>query len=669
MTGMAEAADTIDLVDIGRAIGRGWRALATCIVLGGLAGFAILELASPKFGGSASVVVRASQNGGASLLSKLGLGDATPALSGAASSPIETEVAILSSRALMAKVVDSLDLDIDVRSPRGVAARDVIGAKKLAPAFLTAKYDVDRVSDKHYRITDANGKQIEASAGAPIVLPQGTIVLRADTTLPSHLSLRLMDGEDALINAGKRLNVAKTGGEVVTISFQARDSMTAAAVPNALVAEYLHQRKTVDRGTNAYRVAFLGAQIDSVSRDLTKAEDSLRRFQEATGVLQPDVQGKLQLDRAADIRKDIGALDVERGALTQLSSQVATGKMTPAQLAAYPTFLKSPGINELLGQLVKVQTDRTQLLERRLETDPEAVAMAQSAKNIENQISALTLSYKASLDHQRADLNSQLDSIRVALGTFPGAVESSGRLQRRAKELAQTYTALQAQLVDARLAAIGEGGDVRLLDVATPPKKVAFPRPLTTVGIGVGAGLFVGLVLALLTGFLGRYVEDPHAIERTTGVPALKLDGGVPLLVAGGPLSNTLLLVPIDARANTAGVAERLARTALARSAQPTVLDLSRSNGNGSSSTALTMDVNATIHRLEQEHGMVIVRLPALAADETAAALTPERAVLLVAPPGRVERRLLLGAVQTLRRLDVHCAGVVVSRSTDAVVA
>jgi len=66
---------------------------------------------------------------------------------------------------------------------------------------------------------------------------------------------------------------------------------------------------------------------------------------------------------------------------------------------------------------------------------------------------------------------------------------------------------------------------------------------------------------------------------------------------------------------------------------------------------------------------MVIVRLPALAADETAAALTPQRAVLLVAPPGRVERRLLLGAVQTLRRLDVPCAGVVVSRSTDAVVA
>ena len=42
--------------------------------------------------------------------------------------------------------------------------------------------------------------------------------------------------------------------------------------------------------------------------------------------------------------------------------------------------------------------------------------------------------------------------------------------------------------------------------------------------------------------------------------------------------------------------------------------------------------------------------------------------MLLVAPPGRVDRRRLLGAIQTLRRLDVQVAGVVVNRSSDVVV-
>jgi Mrp family chromosome partitioning ATPase len=71
--------------------------------------------------------------------------------------------------------------------------------------------------------------------------------------------------------------------------------------------------------------------------------------------------------------------------------------------------------------------------------------------------------------------------------------------------------------------------------------------------------------------------------------------------------------------------------------------------------------VNATIARLEAEHGMVIVQLPSLTDATTVAALHESRPVLLVAAPGRVERAGLTGAVQMLKRLDVSCAGVVLS--------
>jgi tyrosine-protein kinase Etk/Wzc len=559
--------------------------------------------------------------------------------------------------------VDSLLLQADVTSPLSVTARDVLASIRLAPAFRKATYRVTQLAGAQYELASGDTR-FRADAGQPATLPQGTIVLRSDTLLPSSFVLLLLDRDDAIAAAQRRLSVSKTtGSEVLTVSFQAPDSITAAAFPNTLISEYLARRRTVDRGTNAYRAAFLGAQIDTIGRALALAEDSLRRFQEATGVLQPELQGKLQLDQAAELRTQIGAVDVERGALEQLSSQITAGQMTARQLAVYPAFLKSAGINELLGQLVKVETDRTELLGKRLETDRDVIALGQSAANIEAQIKALAASYKTSLDKQRADLTAQLDTIRHSLGTFPGAVESSGRLQRHAKQLGQTYAALQAQLVEARLAAIGEGGDVRVLDVATAPKKVVFPKKLMTMGIG--AGLFVGLLLALFAGTLGRYVEDPQAIERTTGVPALRLDTSVPLLVSGSALSRTLLLVPIDGRVSTAGVAERLARVALARGSQPTVLDLSTSVPAHSSTTALSTDVSTTMARVESKQGMVIVRLPALAADETAAALRPDRTVVFVAPPGRLERRILVDAIQTLRRLEVPCAGVVVNRATD----
>jgi hypothetical protein len=346
-------------------------------------------------------------------------------------------------------------------------------------------------------------------------------------------------------------------------------------------------------------------------------------------------------------------------------------------LAAYPSFLKSPAINELLTQLTTLETQRTLLLERRRENDDSVMALGHSIASIDKQLGTLGNSYRQSLDKQRSDITSQLDSISAALGVFPVAMEASGRLQRDVLQLTQRHTILQASLADAKVAAIGEGGDVKQLDVATPPKKVSFPQKASTLGVGLGGGLFLGTIFALMAGLMGRWIDDPIAIERTAGVPALRMDGGVPLLMSSGqPLSNTLLLVPLDARANTAGVAERLARTALARALEPTVLDLSGQralkSGNGSGAAhevpALMPDVGSTIRRLESEFSTVIVRLPGLASDETAAALNRERPVLLVAPPGRVDRRRLLGAIQTLRRLDVQVAGVVVNRSSDVVV-
>jgi Mrp family chromosome partitioning ATPase len=65
--------------------------------------------------------------------------------------------------------------------------------------------------------------------------------------------------------------------------------------------------------------------------------------------------------------------------------------------------------------------------------------------------------------------------------------------------------------------------------------------------------------------------------------------------------------------------------------------------------------------RLEQEHSLVIARLPGLASDTTAAVLSESRPVILVTPSRRVNRRALVSALDTLRRLEIPCAGVVLS--------
>lgn len=652
--------DTIDLADVARSLRRGWRVILASVAACLMIALAVILFGPRRFDGSASAVVRAASDPSSSLLARIG-GDAlggaaggAAALLGGGSASIETEIQILSSKSVVGAVVDSLLLQVEPKSPSGLPASAFVRAVRLPGSFKRIVLHFERVAPGRYHVT-GDGVDATVAPGGTVATRVGSIALR--DVLPPAFALRLMDREDAIKSTSKHVEVKKAGGEVLKVSYRAPDSITAAAVPNAALATYLARKKTSDRGVNAHRVEFLSAQLDSTAVQLSAAEEALRRFQERSGLLDPEVMGKLELEQAAGLRKDLGQLEVEGGALDQMLAQIAAGRVTQRQLAAYPSFLKSPAINDLLRQMSTLETERTRLLERRLETDPEVVALSRSIADLEAQLLPIAKTYATALQRQRAEIGTQLASMAAILGSFPGNAQMSGRLVREVKRLSLTYAALQTQLVQARLSAIAEGGDVRALDVATVPKKVAFPEPVLTAGVGLGAGLAIGLFLAIFAGSHGRYLQDPAAIERAVGVPAIRFDPRTPLLMSGRAAIRTVLLIPVEHGVSTSRVAERLVETALARGQSATILDLTAP----AAAAPVGVSVGGLISRLEQEHSMVIVRLPGLSSDSTAAALSDARPVLLVTPSRKVHRRELVSAMDTLRRLNVPCAGVVLN--------
>ncbi|MBA3889049.1 MAG: hypothetical protein H0X64_00810 [Gemmatimonadaceae bacterium] len=657
---MSAASDTVDLVEVGRSLGRGWRTIGISVGIGLLIGVLVLWLVPRRFEGVTTVVVRSDQGGGASLLARLGLGDAASSAGGgllpggAGRADLNTEVEILSSRALIGQIVDSLHLQVEVRDPAGMPASDVVEQVRLPGSFKDVKVTLERRGDGW-----ATGDG-DVLSSRTVRVARGVVQLAPAADNLQQVTLRIFDREDAIQRVSRRLDVSKGKGEVIEVAYSGRDSLTASAVPNSLAAAYLARRRTTDRGTNRHKVEFLTAQLDSVRDQLGGAELALQSFQESSGLVDGTTISKIQLEAAGDLRKEVGTIDVERGALLQLMDQVAQGRMSARQLAAYPSFLRSPAINDLLSQMAQLETERLRLLERRLETDAEVVAMDRSIASLEGQLVPMARAYQTSLERQRNDLGRQLDTLRTSLSALPAAMVAGGRRQREVVRLNQIHGALQAQLVEARLAAVGEGGDATVLDAAKPAKKAQFPPRAATLTAGVGGGLIAGILIVLIGGTVGRWVDDPRAIERIVGMPTVLLERGAPLLVGSGDDTRTVLLLPLDVRTSTAGVAERLARTAMARGITATVLDLSDAAG-----VADTM-VGPTIKRLEAEHGLVIVRLPQLDADATAAALANSRPVLLVAPADRVDRRELMGTVAALRHLEVPCAGVVMNRTSDA---
>ena len=660
------ADESVDVGALARTVGRAWRALLVGGLLGAVIGLALVLFVHPWYRGTASVLVRNANDPTGSLLSRFGIaGDvagsaAGGALGGVLKSSLETEVQLLESRQLTGKIVDSLALQASVVSPSGTPAVALFAGRPIGGSFRRRTVDFTREPDGNYR-ADGGDAVARLAPGRPGVLPGIGAVTLAAGPLPSAFRVKFEDREDAITRMVDHVTVEKLGGDVVTIRYSGPDSLTAAAVPNAMIAVYLELRRTVDRGVNARRYEFMGAQADTAARQLAVAEDALARDQTATGVIDPELVGKSELEAVQQVRAQFVPLESERQAAHALVDAVDRGTLSARQLAAFPSFLRAPAINSILAQTTTLETERTRLLGTRTERDPDVAVLTQSIADLERGLLPLARTYAASLDRQTDQLLGEQRNVEARLSALPGQAETALRRQRDVKRLSQVFLGLQAQMIDTRLSALSEGGQVRQVDVAVAPKRPLFPRAVWTLPGGFVLGVFAAIAWALGRGAWSSRVRTVEDAERASGLPTVLLWPGAPVLLPATD-AGTVVVVGVDAGSGSRSVAEVLAAQARARGRTAVVLDL-RAPGSDvrAHDSADASAFRDALQRADAEYDAVYVAASSLDDPRTAAVLDPGRAVAMVAAEGVTSRGELATTSNTLGRLGVPVLGVILT--------
>ncbi len=630
------AADVVEVGEIVGALRRRWRTIAGAVLSAAAIGVALLVFAPRRYDGASTVLVRDRDGAGGSLLSRLGVPtDLAPAgMAAPLRSSIETELQILRSRSLLEAVSDSLGLQVRVVEPAGAAPWTLVQPRPYAGAFRKIRMRFTR-DGGGFRVT-GRGLDARVAPGRPLVTGAGVLAL-APEPLPDVFEVQVLDREDAMERLGKRLGVDKVGGDVARLSFAAPDSLSAASVPNALVAHYLARRKTVDRGVNQHRAEFVSLQLDSVGAQLASAEAALRSYQERTGVLDPELVARLDLEGESKLREQVAANEVERAALDQMLAQVTSGTINDRQLAAYPTFLRSPAINEILAQLSRLDIQRTTLLERRTEADPEVQSLTTSIRQLEGQLRPIGVAYAGALRRQRAELSTLTARFDSSVAALPAAGQEFGRRTRDVRRLSQATLALQTQLLDAQLAAIGEGGDVRQIDHAFVPKRPTFPRPLPVMASALAAGALVGIAVVVVTLLFSPTVAAPSEAGRLLGVPAARLGRGTPLFFAAVAPRRDLAFAPLSTDADADAVARWLRAPDHPNGAHAVV-----TAGNTSAMVRAAGEDDGT--RRVLAHASSARTLPALSEPGGLASVAPGLVTVLVARRGTKRSELLEAA-------------------------
>lgn len=479
-------------------------------------------LSTPRYRSSALLQLTEQDGAGGLLsdaLSSVPGGAMLGGLSGLSQDGLETEMGVLRSRRVVDAVMDSLALTVRRESP--ATGRDSLVRVRILPDAAEAEGTLRfvREGDGRFAIRPRDLKPeltLPAAVAVGDSLQVGNALIRLLPALRNYdedeFTLRLRPRFEARRATYERLEVLRpsSGAKLIAITFDDPDPTVAARALEVMIDEYLRYTDRSATGDARYTVENLRLSLDTLSRELRAAEEAVRRYQERTGLVVPEVQAEAQVKRYATLKAQQDALQLERDALRRMLGVVRDraqgGERTAAyrQLATFPTLISNRAIQDLLVALTELENDRSALLLLRSEQNADVRQLSARITEIETSLQQLGAQYLEALDGQLAPVNDALAAMDAELLALPERQTTLLRLLREAKMLSEGYVALQAQLRQTEVLDAIRRDAVRVVDapVAAHPDDPQFPKPLVHLVLALVLGLSAAGVVVALRGAL-----------------------------------------------------------------------------------------------------------------------------------------------------------------------
>lgn len=371
------------------------------------------------------------------------------------------------------------------------------------------------------------------------------------------------------------------------IRFSYIDRYKAQAVVRELVTKFTEQNVTVQRNQANLTTSFLNDEMKSAKEDLDKMDAAITKFKtENQGRLPEQLQGnitnlnslQMQLAQAnealnrnqqekmmletqlqnlhsqanyfnanmEDTIAGTGAQAVKNERLIQLNKQILDTEMALA--AAREMYTKDhPDIRSFDSRLRVLKTQRDQL-ERQEMVDQAKVVVAGPRKVVNPTVAralednkGAVASVQASIQAKNLDIEERIkqqQELSKAIQAYQSRIEVSPVNEQRYAALLRDYQLAKDKYSDmSKRREISEtaqnleerkaGENLEVLDPASLPEQPAEPNRLLIAGMGIGAGLALGVVLAGIKEMKDASLKNLKDVRAYTNLPVLS---SIPLL-------------------------------------------------------------------------------------------------------------------------------------------
>ncbi len=312
------------------------------------------------------------------------------------------------------------------------------------------------------------------------------------------------------------------GTDVLAIKYKSNDPNQAALLANAFLAATIDAEVAMKIASADQTAGWFAPQLDELRKDVETARSALAAFQSQTNMVAPNGGGDSETSQYMALSAQLSAARAE---VNTLQSRLASSS---TDLTNDPS---DPDLQILAGLKEKMSSSQLAIEAAKGfigPNNPKMLAEQANLASIRKQLGDATERMRQHLKERIATTQDQIASLMAeqaqAQKTLIAVQGQRSRLEELQRDLASRSDHLAArekELAETKLKTKLTFSDMTVLDKAVPPLAPAFPQPLKVMVTGIGGGLFLGLVLAMLAEALDRRVRFPIDLEYSTAGPFL----------------------------------------------------------------------------------------------------------------------------------------------------
>ncbi len=440
---------------------------------------------------------------------------------------LATSTEIIMSRNLALEVVDSLGLRLAVLLPQRTARSELVTWAVVAADAPDAEFRFTRVRGGYDVRQEPGGVALGTfSDTLPMQLPGVQLQLSPAGRLQERMTLVLLPRLAVAngVRASFEVLQPNRDANVLRIVFRGTDPELTREIPNVTAHRFVRRKMDLERVSARSTVSYLEAQLGSLDAQLAASEAEIRDYLLREGITTPEDQAQYFFSEINELKSAAATL---RGIREQLNLAFRGAESTDSvtrRRALLERILSTEAFSdariaesevERLGLLVD---ERTQLLNRRMPTDPDVRALDRRIDAVQDVIEDRARRFLTGVNAQIAVLETRVRDLEEQRKKIPEQQLTFQRLERNRRVLEDLSMMVQSRLKEAEISAAVQDSTAQVLDEAAGAPMMISQSKSLIFAIAVLAGLVVGVGIAFLRDWLDTTIRSEADLANVTGV-------------------------------------------------------------------------------------------------------------------------------------------------------